>query len=100
MKTELCYLAPLWQLYQKQLASVSPGYCNVPSVVRALTELFHMAETLAMVGIHTTANMLVLCTVLCTVYWVSVFTAFDTLVRFVFLCKSQRYAREYKAHRV
>jgi len=51
VKTELCYLAPLWQLFQKLLASVTPRYYNVPSVVRALTELFYTAETLAMVSI-------------------------------------------------
>ena len=72
LTTELCYLAPLWQLYQKLLAVVSPGYCDVPSVLRALTELFYTAENLAMVSgfccfcaVHNQllviANMLVSC---------------------------------------
>ena len=50
LKTQLYCLAPLWQLYQKLLANVSPGYCDVPSIVHALTELFYTAENLAVVS--------------------------------------------------
>jgi len=61
LRMELCYLAPLWQLYQKLLANVSPGYCDVPSIVRSLTELFYAAENLAIVSILMTSGMFVLC---------------------------------------
>jgi len=44
---------PLWQFYQKLVASVSPAYCDVPPILRALTELFYTAENLAIVSIFT-----------------------------------------------
>lgn len=46
---DLCCLAPLWQLYQRLLASAAGA--DVPSVVRALTELFYAAENLAVVSL-------------------------------------------------
>jgi len=62
LKTELHCLAPLWQLYQKLIASVSPAYCDVPSIVRALTELFYAAENLAMVSeFHDCSLHIVIC---------------------------------------
>jgi len=50
LKVGLCCLLPLWQLYQRLLANVSPAYCDVPPVVQALTELFYTAENLAIVS--------------------------------------------------
>jgi len=61
LKMELCYLAPLWELYQKLVTDICPGYYDVPSVVRALTELFYVAENLAMVSSLIAGAMLVLC---------------------------------------
>ena len=51
LKAGLCYLSPLWKFYQKLLAAVSPAYCDVPPIVRALTELFYTAENLAIVSL-------------------------------------------------
>jgi len=67
LRMELCYLAPLWELYQKLITNVSPGYCDVPSVVRALTELFYVAENLAMV------SSLIACAMLVLLQWVSLY---------------------------
>jgi len=59
-RVDLCYLAPLWLLYQKLYAA---GCCRVPCVVQALTELFYTAENLAVVSgtdSHTFSNLSVL----------------------------------------
>jgi len=51
LKAGLCYLSPLWKFYHMLLAAVSPAYCDVPPIVRALTELFYTAENLAIVSL-------------------------------------------------
>ena len=60
LKSELCHLVPLWQFYQQLLSSVSPAYCDVPPIVRALTELFYTAENLAVVSLFAYSNPFVL----------------------------------------
>lgn len=47
---DLSLLLPLWKLKEKMLGSYSDASVIVPSVVRALTELFLVAESVAKVS--------------------------------------------------
>ncbi|XP_064626439.1 zinc finger ZZ-type and EF-hand domain-containing protein 1-like isoform X2 [Lineus longissimus] len=46
---DVCLLQPLWQLYTKMSSHLEPGTITSP-LVRALTELFFVAENLALVN--------------------------------------------------
>lgn len=50
LKMDLRYLAPLWKLYKTLSADHGPEQTS--AVLRALTELFFIAENIAMVSEH------------------------------------------------